>query len=132
LFCASLVLAACAAPDRTAVPSTVSATAAAEARKDCGTYVLSQGETVPEMVYACLIEAIDSRRPAKLKVTQPTTEGDPIPVTYIADAEGRVKMITDSRRDNFGTHVVTQQMCSGPIVRGGFLTFAKCSEPKAI
>jgi hypothetical protein len=114
------------------VSPTISATAAAEARKDCGTYVLSQGETVPGTAYACLIEAVDSRRAAKLEVTQPSTEGDPIPVTYIADAEGRVKMITDSRGDRFGTQVVTQQICSGPIVRGGQLTFANCSEATAI
>jgi hypothetical protein len=132
LFCASLALAACAETDRTAVTPTISPTAAAVARKDCGTYGLSQGETVPETAYSCLIDAVDARRPARLQVTQPTTEGDPIPVTYIADAQGRVEVTTDSRRDSFGTQVVTQQMCSGPIARGGNLTFAKCSEPTAV
>ena len=153
LFCAALVLAACAETDRTAVTSsatptttaTISNPVVAAARKECGAHVLPQvgtwpetayetaalkatSETEAEAAYRCFIEAVGSRRPAHVKETRLTAEGDPIPVTYIADAQGRVEVSADSRSDTFGTRVVTRQMCSGPVVREGHLTFANCAK----
>ena len=65
-------------------------------------------------------------------MTRPTTEGDPIPVTYTAGAGGRVEVITDSRRDNFGPRDITRQTCTGPVFTKHELTFAGCSEPAPV
>jgi len=110
----------------------------AKARADCGTYVLSQGEDVPEAAYRCFIEAVESGRSARLKETKPTTEGDPIPVTYVGDANGRVERTTDSREDSFGTQVVLRHTCTGPTMatppamEKPWMTFANCSNARLV
>jgi hypothetical protein len=93
---------------------------------NCGKYVLSQGETEPADAYRCFIEAVGAGHPAQLEVTRPTTEGDPIPVSYAGHASGEVERITDSRQDAFGTRTMTREVCSGPAVLRGLLTFAHC------
>ena len=153
MFWAALVLAACAETDRMAVtPSptptttaTISNPVVAASRKECGSHVVPQvgrwaetayetaalkatSETEAEAAYRCFIEAVGSLRPAHLKETRLTGEGDPIPVTYIADAQGRVEVTTDSRSDKFGTRAVRRQMCSGPVARAGHLRFANCAK----
>jgi hypothetical protein len=100
---------------------------------DCGTFKLSQGERLPESAVRCLVEAVQARRPARLMQTRPTVEGDPIPVTYVADTDGRVEVITDSRQDAFGSRIVVRQTCTGPARGGpGQLDFAECSAPAPV
>jgi hypothetical protein len=53
-------------------------------------------------------------------------EGDPIPVTYTAGADGRVEVITYSRQDKYGAQVITRQTCTGPTAPRS--DFAQCSE----
>jgi hypothetical protein len=57
----------------------------------------------------CFVEAVHARHPAQLKETRPTVEGDPIPITYIAGADGRVEVITDSRPDTFGSGIIERR-----------------------
>jgi hypothetical protein len=99
---------------------------------DCGTFVLSQGGRTPEAAYRCFIEAVGSGRLARLKETAPTTEGDPIPVTYVGDSHGKVEMTTDSRQDRFGTRNVLRYSCSGPTAEQTWMTFKKCSPARRI
>ncbi|AEV86602.1 hypothetical protein ACWT_5585 [Actinoplanes sp. SE50] len=93
---------------------------------DCGTFTLGQGESLPASAARCLIEAVHAGRPARLAVTRPTVEGDPIPVTYTAGADGRVEVVTDARRDRFGGRTVTRDFCTGPSATPE-LEFARCS-----
>jgi len=127
---ASLTLAACGGSD--AAPR--AAATGADPRSvitDCGTFNLPQGDGLPDSAARCLVEAVQARHAARLKVTRPTTEGDPIHVTYTAGGDGRVEVITDSRQDRFTgptNRIITRQTCTGPIgtLR---LDFAECSEP---
>ncbi|MET8150159.1 DUF4362 domain-containing protein [Actinoplanes sp. NPDC005259] len=98
---------------------------------DCGTFDLPQGDRLPEPAARCLVDAVQAGHPARLKVTRPTTEGDPIPVTYTAGAGGRVEVITDSRQDGFGARVITRQTCTEPTAAPE-LDFAQCSDPTPI
>jgi len=109
------------------VTAKVAANGTAVGSVDCGTFVLSQRQEVPDSAYRCFVEAVGSGRPAQLKETRPTTEGDPIPVSYLGDATGTVEKITDSRKDGFGTQTVTYETCTGPTVAQGFLTFTGCA-----
>jgi hypothetical protein len=102
------------------------------AHVDCGTFVLSQGGRTPEAAYRCFIEAVGSGRLARLKETALTTEGDPIPVTYVGDSLGKVEMTTDSRQDRFGTKNVLRYICSGPTAEQTWMTFKKCSPARRI
>lgn len=121
----------------TAVPTATPASTA-KARVDCGTYVLSQGEDVPEAAYRCFIEAVESGRPARLKETKLTVEGDPIPVSYVGDAKGRVERTTDSRKDSFGTPGVLRHTCTGPTLakppamENPWMEFANCSNARLV
>lgn len=98
---------------------------------DCDTFNLSQGDRLPESAARCLVDAVQAGQPARLKVTRPTTEGDPIPVTYTAGADSRVEVITDSRQDGFGTQVITRQTCTEPTATPE-LQFAQCSDPTMV
>jgi hypothetical protein len=55
-----------------------------------------------------------------LKETRLTVEGDPIPVTYTADAAGHVQVITDRRQDSFGERTIDHQTCAVEIVYACF------------
>lgn len=96
---------------------------------DCGTFDLGQGEQLSGSVLRCFVDAVAAGRPAQLRVTRPTVEGDPIAVTYRADRQGRVEVITDSRQDGFGTQTISRQVCTGPAAEAGHLSFAACTEP---
>ena len=108
-------------------PSAAAGSSSAAAVTDCGTFELGQGDGMPEAATRCLVEAVRDGSPARLQVTRPTTEGDPIPVTYTAGADGRVEVLTDSRQDKFGPQTITRQFCTGPTAPQ--LTFAQCAEP---
>ncbi|MCM4077836.1 hypothetical protein [Paractinoplanes hotanensis] len=96
---------------------------------DCGTFVLDQGDTLPDNPARCFVDAAQAGHPARLKVTRPTVEGAPIPVTYTAGADGRTEVVTDSRRDGFGPKQVTRQTCQGPSVADYGIDFTRCTEP---
>lgn len=115
---ACLALVACGGPDPS--PQASGAT-------DCGTFTLSQGEQFPEAAARCLIDAASAGRPARLQVTRPTVEGDPIPITYTSGEDGRVEVVTDSRQDKWGQQVITRETCTGPTAAPE-LTFAQCSD----
>jgi hypothetical protein len=111
LVSVALVLAGCgqvarAAPVGSAAPEVRSA-----ADVDCGTFTLGQGERLPESVVRCFIDAVGAGSSADLKVTRPTIEGDPIPMSFHADPDGQILVITDSRQDRFGNQVVTHAVC---------------------
>ncbi|MBW6433390.1 DUF4362 domain-containing protein [Actinoplanes hulinensis] len=130
LACATL--AACGGPDPSPRPTApTTAPSATVGLTDCGTFNPPQGDGLPESAARCLIEAVRAGRPAQLKVTRLTVEGDPIPVTYAAGADGRVEITTDSRKDGFGTQVVTRRTCTDPVAAPE-LEFAHCSEPTPI
>ena len=122
------MLTACSGPDPSPQATAVRADpSAATVMKDCGTFNLAQGEELPESAARCLVEAAEAGKPARLKATRLTTEGDPIPVTYTAGTDGRVEVITDSRQDAFGVPAITRQICTGPVAVPE-LDFAQCSE----
>ena len=96
---------------------------------DCGTFELSQGERPPETAVRCLVDAVEARIRARLKVTRPTVEGDPIPVTYVTHADGSVEVITDARQDKFGSGDIQRMTCVRPSLTPDGPDFAECSEP---
>jgi hypothetical protein len=98
-----------------------------DATTDCGTFTLGQGEHLPADAAQCLISAARTGRPAKLAVTRPTTEGDPIPMTYTA-RDGKVEVLTDTRADNFGPKTLTLQTCTGPGIVDREFHWDSCSE----
>ncbi len=95
---------------------------------DCGTFVLQQGERPPTTALECLIGASQTARPARLKMTRPTVEGDPIHETYESDANGQVRVTRDTRQDNYGAQEVTTEVCTGIAVDRGRLTFENCEQ----
>lgn len=99
--------------------------------RDCGTLVLRQGQEVPADAARCVIEAVEARQPARLIVTSPTDEGDPITTSYTVAVDGRVEVTTDSRADRYGAGNVERRTCTEPTVqKGGWLSFATCSPPE--
>ncbi|HEU4423569.1 MAG TPA: DUF4362 domain-containing protein [Pilimelia sp.] len=96
---------------------------------DCGTFDLGQGDHLPDSVLRCFVDAVAAGRPAQLKVTRPTVEGDPIATTYRADRQGRVDVVTDSRQDRFGIQTISKQVCTGPAVVEDDLSFTACTAP---
>lgn len=132
---ATVALAGC-----TTMPDTVGPTPsepadagpAPAAMTDCGTFNLMQGESPPVPALQCFVDGVSAGRPVQLKVTRPTVEGDPVPVTYQADATGRTILTMDSRQDDYGAQVVTRQVCTGPRVEPGRLEFAHCSSAEVV
>jgi hypothetical protein len=122
-------IAACAGPGASSDDATARANASSPDVTDCGTFNLSQGEGLHDSAIRCFIEAVQARHRVRLKETRPTIEGDPIPVTYIADDDLRVEVTTDSRQDTFGSQIITRQTCTGPTAAPGRVSFAQCSEP---
>lgn len=112
-------------------PSAVAPAAPAEPT-DCGDVVLLQGGEVPAETTACFLDAVRDKRPAVLKVTRPTVEGDPIRYAYTALPDGRVEVVTDARADGFGSGRMFRETCTGPVAGGTALTFAACSSPVRI
>ncbi|WP_433290732.1 DUF4362 domain-containing protein [Actinoplanes sp. CA-030573] len=100
--------------------------AGAPADTDCGTFTLDQGQEFPRDAARCLVGAANDNRGAYLRVTRPSTEGDPIPMTYRAMADGRVEVVTDTRQDQFGPQRITRELCSAPAVTDAGIEFAGC------
>ncbi|HEY3261152.1 MAG TPA: hypothetical protein VGJ95_12945 [Pseudonocardiaceae bacterium] len=113
-------LAACGGPGAPSDGSNIRPNATSAAVTDCGTFNLSQGEGLPDSAIRCFVEAVQARHPAQLKETRLTVEGDPIPVTYTADAAGRVEVITDTRQDRLGERTIDHQTCAVEIVYACF------------
>jgi hypothetical protein len=120
LVLATLWLAACTsppvtsqAPSRAPAPSNLPRTSPIE---DCGTFVLQQGDEFPSAAAACFVAAVQAERAARLQVTRPSVEGDPIPVTYTAAAGGSSK-------------AVLRETCEGAVLAKGEITLRRCSAP---
>ena len=94
--------------------------------KDCGVISLDQGEKIPASATACFVDSVQGGDAARLIVTQPTVEGDPIVVTYSASANGRIKVDTDTRADQYGTGRIEHQICTGPTAKSSEIDFDHC------
>ncbi|HET6531411.1 MAG TPA: DUF4362 domain-containing protein [Actinoplanes sp.] len=116
-----VALSGCAASGEPAGPAP-----SASAAVDCGTFVLKQGERLRTTALECLIDAVEAGRPARLAVTYPTIEGDPIHETYESGANGQVRVTRDTRQDAFGSQEVITQLCTGIAVDHGGPTFRTC------
>jgi hypothetical protein len=107
-----LALTACAGRDSgRAVPAPSSATVSATVI-DCGTFSIGLSpQGIPASAITCFVNAVRADHRARLRVTRSTTEGDPIPVTYVSDQDdvAEVRVETDSRQDKFGAQTVTHQ-----------------------
>jgi hypothetical protein len=130
LVISTFALAACASPEAVREVA-VRAEATSTDVEDCGDFVLGQREEPPDSAVRCFVEAVRAGRAGRLKVSQLTTEGDPILLTYTAGADGKVILITDSRQDSFGAKEITRQTCALSIAKpvSGRLDLADCSEP---
>ncbi|MFI6760570.1 DUF4362 domain-containing protein [Micromonospora sp. NPDC050417] len=128
----AVALSACGGPNASDVDAAAPADASSEELTDCGTFVLSQGEALTDNAVKCFVDAVQAGRPARLKQTSPTTEGDPIITEYEAGTDGRVEIVTDSRQDNFGQQIISRHTCTGPTPRPGMIDFAHCSEPTPV
>ncbi|WP_250004439.1 DUF4362 domain-containing protein [Actinoplanes sp. M2I2] len=94
---------------------------------ECGDFDLDLGDTLPDRAARCFVDAAQAGHPARLRVTRLTTEGDPIPVTYTAGADGLTEVVTDTRQDAFGSKVVTRETCQGPSPAAYGIDFTKCT-----
>ncbi|MFC8619774.1 DUF4362 domain-containing protein [Micromonospora purpureochromogenes] len=120
-------------PTTAAPPSAASPTAVGpDAPRDCGTWTVEQGEELTPRAGACLGDALRDRLPARLVVTAPTVEGDPITTSYLTRPDGRVEVTTDARRDRFGSRRVERQICDGPPIAAGLPVFGRCSTPQPV
>jgi hypothetical protein len=138
---AGVLLAACgggddtgsSTPARTASASPISSPAgtgtapSGPAVVDCGSFFLDQGEAVPDDAARCLIAAATNRTPARLLETKPTVEGDPIPITYVTETDGTVRVTTDATQDQFGPGGIAEKICTGPRFANGVFSFARCT-----
>ncbi|NNG40383.1 DUF4362 domain-containing protein [Flexivirga sp. ID2601S] len=99
----ALVLCACSSSQ----PTTDPVEAAFESRApmlSCGKARLPQGTTslMPVKLSSCLQTARARHETAEARITQPTSEGDPI-VTYLrVRSNGTFELYVDSTRDRFG------------------------------
>ncbi|XVU21730.1 DUF4362 domain-containing protein [Actinoplanes sp. CA-054009] len=93
---------------------------------DCGTFTLEQGRRLPDDAGLCLLTASREGRIARLSVTAPTVEGDPIITVYATRPDGGIEVVEDTRQDEFGTKEVTREICTGPTVDENGLHFDKC------
>jgi hypothetical protein len=129
---ALMVVAGCGAeqaPDPAAAPAPPRSPAA-EDDVDCGTFDLGQGEELPDHAGRCLAEAVNAKRAARLRVSEPTVEGDPIVSTYTAYRGGGIELVLDSRQDGFGPKAVTTQTCTAVSFSAGRVEASGCSDPK--
>lgn len=103
--------------------------------KDCGLFVrevTSGGITAGG--WNCFTTAMKIGRPARLRLTQFTTEGDPTFTTYTTEGGGSATVLEDARLDHFGGNGsrVHTQSCrrpeTRPIARGLFLDCSLATE----
>lgn len=99
---------------------------------DCGTHDLGHRSELPTASLSCLLVAVSGRRPAVLRVTRLTIEGDPIHFTYTVQQDGHVEVLTDTRADAFGHRGIMRELCTGPAAGPPALAFARCSTPTPV
>jgi hypothetical protein len=71
---------------------------------NCGSYQAVNGPRpggVTDAGWTCVATAMHERRPAILRLTQTTTEGDPVRMTFTVRPDGRVDVVTDATHDRF-------------------------------
>jgi len=115
-----------------AAPPASPAPLAAGAR-DCGSLTLHQGGVVPAAAVTCLAGALSGGSSARLVVTAPTVEGDPIVTTYLTKAGGHVSVTTDARADTYGGSgtkyfVADCTGLDGSVPAGPIVHFASCTD----
>lgn len=104
---------------------------------DCGRYEMTPAEPTigPDAVTAqeCLVEAFSEGNPARLVVTAPTDEGDPVVFTYTVTSEQVVTVHEDASADEFGPPYVREQTCrSLQSSEVAIPQFGECSEPETV
>jgi hypothetical protein len=74
----------------------------------------------------CLIDAVGDGKKAKLKVTVPTVDGDPVLNTFISLGTGEVVFMTDFTKAH--SNLVQTWLCTVPKVDklSGRLSFENC------
>ncbi|XVV08923.1 DUF4362 domain-containing protein [Actinoplanes sp. CA-131856] len=117
-------LAGCSEPDAT--PPDVLKLASPGTVTDCGTFTLDQGETLPQDAGLCLLTASREGRIARLSVTAPTVEGDPIVTVYATRPDGGVEVVEDTRADAYGAQEITREVCTGPSAGDHGFHFTNC------
>ncbi|WP_097321093.1 DUF4362 domain-containing protein [Paractinoplanes atraurantiacus] len=95
---------------------------------ECGTFELDQGEQLSQEAGLCLLGAAQKGQIARLEVTVPTVEGDPITTVYATRPDGSVEVVEDNRQDPWGPQEVTREVCTGPVVAEHGLTFSQCGK----
>jgi hypothetical protein len=99
----------------------------------CGTFVLSQGDTLPDSGVTCFTDAVARKIAARIAVTFTTVEGAPTPELFTSLSDGFVERIQDTRKDGNGRQGVFKSVCSGLRVEHGFyFVFASCTDPQPI
>lgn len=117
--------AACDSPDATPPAAAPSPAAVV----DCGTFDQKQGEGYPAEGGKCLIDADKAGKQARLQLTMPTTEGDPIIERYTTDGSGTVEIVSDARQDRFGPQQITRTTCTGIKPLKNWFDLTSCTEP---
>jgi hypothetical protein len=119
-------------PPAASAPTTVAPPPSAPApATDCGTFVLGQRDDLPDAATRCFVAALEEKRPARLMVSVPTVEGDPIVFTYVGGRDGTVEVVMDTTQDDYGTKEVTTRTCTG-LTTGRVFTFGHCTEPTPV
>jgi hypothetical protein len=130
LSLAAAVLAGCSSTGTPTGPG--AAPSPVPAVEDCGSFHQTSPVAPPitSAGLACFATAVAARRPVRLVSVAPTTEGDPITITYEGKADGTTVVTTDSSRDRFaGTGArYGVQVCRRPQPTKGVLMFAECSD----
>lgn len=91
---------------------------ASDARKACGAFVLTQGQTLPTEAVKCLQAAVSNRDAAELAWSVPTSEGDPIvSFAFVTPSSGEVTVYSTNAFDSYGGGTRwTQRSCSDPVI----------------
>jgi len=104
--------------------------------KECGHYLRVAATTggITASGWNCFTTAMKTGRPARLRFTQFSTEGDPIFTTYTTAGDGSATVLTDARLDSFGANTgsVQTETCrrpeTRPVARGLFLDCGPATE----
>jgi hypothetical protein len=95
---------------------------------DCGSYERLNAPVTAEQreQNACFLEALRAGRPATLRVTLATVEGDPVPATLRVVGVDRLEYVHDARQDRYGSGEVETFVCTGLDDRDGQLVPTGC------
>ncbi|WP_157508909.1 hypothetical protein [Luteipulveratus halotolerans] len=79
---------------------------------DCGSVVFEQGPYpgLPDGPLSCMRRARAAKATAELRVTRPTTEGDPIVTYFRVLGDGQVEVYADNTADSHGPADWTREM----------------------